>query len=81
MSIVNLLHNLEIQNFTIAGFDGFKNQNNYYDKTLFEDGRFDKEYEDLMVNMKIMLNEYSKKLKNPQSINFITPSIYQNIFE
>ena len=79
--LLNLLHSIDIDNYTIAGFDGFKsNENNYYNKEMFEDGRFQAEYDDLTSNIKLMLKDYVKKINKPENIKFITPSMYENIF-
>lgn len=80
--LLNLLHKIDINKFVIAGFDGYKNnENNYYNKEIFDDGRFKNEYDDLTLNIKIMLKDYVKKLNNPKSIKFLTPSMYESIFE
>lgn len=80
--LLNLLKKIEIESFTIAGFDGFdKGTSNYFDNEKFEDGRFDKEYETLTNNTKKMLKNYAKSLKKPLNIKFLTPSIYEEYFK
>lgn len=79
--LLNLLHKLKIEKFMIAGFDGFVSENsNYFDKELFEDGRFTKEYDRLTQNTIKMLKVYTQKLSASQNIRFVTPSIYEKIF-
>ncbi len=78
--LLNLLYNLGIDRFTIAGFDGFnKNSNNYFDKKMFDDGRFYNQYEKLNKNTVLMLEKYRNKLGDSANIKFITPSIFANI--
>ncbi len=76
--LLNLLHNIGISKFMIAGFDGFAGyENNYFDNISFEDGRFRNEYLALTNNMIEMLSKYAKKLAPDSNIKFITPSIYE----
>lgn len=80
--LLNLLYRLNITKFAIAGFDGYSNnKENYFRDDMFEGSRFESKYENLTNNMRNMLKEYAKKIKNRENIKFITPSIYQDIFE
>jgi 4-hydroxy 2-oxovalerate aldolase len=80
--LLNLLHNIGITKFAIAGFDGFVQGNsNYFDDRSFENGRFQNEYEVLTKNMIQMLKVYTKKIEKCNDIKFITPSIYEKCFE
>ncbi len=79
--LLNLLYRIDIENFIIAGFDGFnKNSDNYFDKKMFEDGRFNNQYEVLNKNTILMLQKYKNKLSPNAKIEFLTPSIFSKIF-
>ncbi len=80
--LLNLLQRINIQNFTIAGLDGFVNNGqNYFDADVFDDGRFNNSYIRLTNNTREMLIEYSKKMSNKSTVNFLTPSVYKDIFK
>ena len=80
--LLNLLNNIGINKFMIAGFDGFKvGDKNYFDNKVFENGRFENDYNNLTNNMITMLQNYVKKVNTTKNIEFITPSIYEKIFK
>ena len=79
--LLNLLLRLETKDIIIAGFDGFdENSVNYFDEALFEDGRFRNDYKRLTENTISMLKELSRKFSNCCSVEFLTPSKYEQIF-
>lgn len=80
--LFNLLRKLQIQKVAVAGFDGFvKNRENYFDESVFEGGRFAKKFEEASDNMKHMLKKYLKSTRDGLNIDFITPSMYESLFE
>lgn len=82
MMLLNLLRKFGINKMMIAGFDGYSSKgNNYFNKEKFEGGRFESKFESITTNMRKMLKKYSKGLERIDDIRFITPSLYQDIFE
>ena len=80
--LLNLLKRLGIDKFAIAGFDGYvKGGKNYFDDTLFEGNRFETKYDSITENMRRMLKNYVSTLDNQYCINFLTPSVYSELFE
>lgn len=80
--LLNLLKRLGIDKFAIAGFDGYvKGGKNYFDDTLFEGNRFETKYDGITENMRRMLKNYVSTLDNQYCINFLTPSVYSELFE
>lgn len=80
--LLNLLYNLGIYKFMIAGFDGFVVGNsNYFDNKMFENGRFENDYKKLTDDMIVMLQNYAKKANIAKDIEFVTPSVYEKIFK
>lgn len=80
--LLNLLKKLNINKIQIAGFDGFSSDSsNYYEENKFGEERFVKRYEQMNRNMKNMLGIYASGLQDNSSIQFITPSIYEDIFK
>lgn len=80
--LLNLLKRINISVFAIAGFDGYiKGANNYFDDSQFEGKRFEGKYDKITENMRVMLKKYVFSLNDKKNIKFITPSIYEDIFE
>lgn len=80
--LLNLLRRLDIKKYAVAGFDGYsKNKNNYFDDSKFEGNRFETKFATITENMRKMLESYSMSLNKKSDVNFLTPSIYADIFE
>lgn len=79
--LLNLLKRIGILKFTIAGFDGYdRNKQNYFDDITFEESRFETRYESITANMRKMLKDYASTLVNKSDMEFLTPSVYEDIF-
>lgn len=80
--LLNLLRKIGITSMSIAGYDGFSQilKNNYFDSASFEDGRFEKDYDSINADVRVMLKKYAAGLINPSAIKFLTPSLYADIF-
>lgn len=72
LCLLNLLSRLPVKNIYIAGFDGYKNKNSYYDKTL-DNGYVGSDYSD---KVKTILHNVFSGLP----LQFITPSYYWEDF-
>ena len=80
--LLRLLSKLDVKDITIAGFDGFNSNDNYsyYNEELesrYSSGNFEQ------INNEIneMLIDFNKNLNKEILINFLTPSIFQDIFK
>lgn len=79
--LLNLLKKIGVTKMQVAGYDGFTTPDkNYFDSEVFDDGRFAADYHSINRNVRELLGKYVKKLENPESIQFITPSVYADIF-
>ncbi|MBQ1171912.1 MAG: aldolase catalytic domain-containing protein [Lachnospiraceae bacterium] len=82
LMLLNLLSKLGIKHFAIAGFDGYKcNETNYFNDEQFDERRFAGKYEEITLNTRNMLNDYAMRLDRKTDVKFLTPSVYQDIFE
>lgn len=80
--LLRLLNNLGVHSITIAGFDGFNGIDNYsyYNNELESIYSFEK-FEIINNEIKEMLLDFKRNMNTKISINFLTPSIFQNIFD
>lgn len=79
--LLNLLRRIEVENFAIAGFDGYqKGEPNYSKDVIREDDRFKHRYDEITLNMRKMLKAYKEKMIKPE-VCFLTPSVYADIFK
>lgn len=75
--LLNLLKKLTVYQLMFAGFDGYqKNSNNYFDDKVFEEGRFEKNYESINKSVGEAVKRYIEQVCNDKKIIFVTPSIY-----
>lgn len=80
--LLNLLKRLSITRFAVAGFDGFeRGKQNYFLGSLFEQGRFEAKFDVITENIRKMLKEYALTLPRKSNVRFLTPSIYEDIFD
>lgn len=80
--LLNLLKRVGREKFTIAGFDGFAGEsNNYFKDREFGESRYKDKFNELNEDLMHSLSDYSKSLKQRANINFLTPSIFENIFK
>ena len=79
--LLNLLKRLAVNKILLAGLDGYNsNKQNYFDDRL-EHRRNVEDYENINREMAEMLRNYKNKTLNQCDIKFVTPSIYEEIFE
>lgn len=82
LMLLNLLKRMGVTKITIAGFDGFnkESRNNYTDET-FQNDRHIVEFDELNTEIQEMLQVLAKTLAGKCRIEFITPSIYEEVVE
>jgi 4-hydroxy 2-oxovalerate aldolase len=73
LMVINLLKKLGIYEIYLAGFDGFKKGNNFYDDTF--EKAYNYEYEEENNHVKKIITHYFNDMK----LIFLTPSLYQDI--
>lgn len=74
--LLNLLKKLQVSKITLAGFDGFKtDEENYIDNTFPDmgDRNIIKKKND---EVKSLVNQYMNRVRGKISVSFLTPSIY-----
>jgi 4-hydroxy 2-oxovalerate aldolase len=79
--LLNLLRRLGCQKFAIAGFDGFDTKSyNYVYTNQFDEFRFANKYEGINQNLMRFLQNYVKTMDDKEQVTFLTPSIFEGIF-
>lgn len=73
LCLVNLLKDLPVGDIYLAGFDGYGEKNNYYDKTL------DNAYNNIEHSKKVKM--ILKNVFSDLHMHFITPSFYSEVFD
>lgn len=77
--LLNFLKGLKVRRITIAGFDGHKkNGKNYIDDT-FPDHKNDFEVDKINKEIKKLVWQYIDRVREKIEIDFLTPSIYEEI--
>jgi 4-hydroxy 2-oxovalerate aldolase len=82
MMLLYLLRRIGFKKIYLAGFDGFSTgiKNNYIDDS-FQNSRHIEEFDSLNNDIMCMLRDYISSIKGKSAIEFITPSVYQQILE
>lgn len=79
--LMNLLKRLEVKTVTFAGFDGFSQGGNDFVDNTFYETRFLNKYAEMNSEMEKILRVFAGRVSGKMKIKFLTPSIYQKIFE
>ena len=81
LMLMRILQRVGVVSYYVAGFDGFTVNGSYYNKTDFSEERFRSQYEAINKGVAHQLSKFAESLDRPEDIEFITPSIYSNIFK
>lgn len=81
LMLMRILQRVGVVSYYVAGFDGFTVNGSYYNKTDFSEERFRSQYESINKGVAHQLSKFAESLDRPEDIEFITPSIYSNIFK
>ena len=81
LMLMRILQRVGVVSYYVAGFDGFTVNGSYYNKTDFSEERFRSQYESINKGVAHQLSMFADSLKHPEDIQFVTPSIYSNIFK
>lgn len=81
LMLLRILQRIGITNYTIAGFDGFNAEGNYYNDSNFSEGRFRNKYEETNKAISEQLKDFAETCGDSLKVKFLTPSIYQKILE
>lgn len=81
LMLMRILQRVGVVSYYVAGFDGFTVNGSYYNKTDFSEERFRSQYESINKGIAHQLSKFAESLDRPEDIEFITPSIYSNIFK
>lgn len=79
--LLNLLRRLEISKITFAGFDGFSGEGNDFVDDTFHGKRFQNMYTEMNEEMINTLREFLDIAPQNMSIEFLTPSVFEKIFD
>ena len=81
LMLMRVLQRLGIISYAIAGFDGFKEEGSYYKGSNYKEVRFKSMYAEINKALCKHLKNFHESIDNKRGIHFITPSIFNNIFE
>lgn len=81
LMLLRILQRIGITNYTIAGFDGFNAEGNYYNDGIFSEGRFRNKYEETNKAISEQLKDFAETCGDSLKVKFLTPSIYQKFLE
>lgn len=81
LMLMHILQRVGVTKYYVAGFDGFSSTGSYYNKTDFSEERFRSQYDAINKGIAHQLSKFAESLDRPEDIEFITPSIYSNIFK
>lgn len=81
LMLMRILQRVGVVSYYVAGFDGFTVNGSYYNKTDFSEERFRSQYDAINKEIAHQLSKFAESLDRPEDIEFITPSIYSNIFK
>lgn len=81
LMLMRILQRVGVVSYYVAGFDGFTVNGSYYNKTDFSEERFRSQYDAINKGIVHQLSKFAESLDRPEDIEFITPSIYSNIFK
>lgn len=80
LMLLRVLQRIGITSYSIAGFDGFSDQANYFKQNEFSEERFRPKYDEINKALSKLLKNFADSIGNTSGIKFITPSIYEHIF-
>ncbi len=82
MMLLYLLRRIGFEKIYLAGFDGFSTdiKDNYVDDS-FQNDRHMEEFDSINYEIICMLRDYITSIKDKSAMEFITPSVYQQILE
>lgn len=79
--LLNLLLRIGKQNIAIAGLDGFdQDKENYYSQE-YNLSRYDDDYAQINNDLAVFLKDWAKRFDNAQSVTFLTPGRFSNVFK
>ncbi len=81
LMLLRILQRIGITSYCIAGFDGFSENNNYYNNTNFGEERFRRKYNETNQALSSLLQEFADSVGNALKVKFLTPSIYKEILQ
>lgn len=81
LMLMRILQRVGVVSYYVAGFDGFTVNGSYYNKTDFSEERFRSQYDAINKGIAHQLSKFAESLDRQEDIEFITPSIYSNIFK
>jgi len=81
--LLNLLRNIDVRHFAIAGFDGYSEdaKDNFSNEIFSHYVQEERYFEIRNEELKILLKHFSDTLTDEQQVEFITPSRFQSLFE
>lgn len=81
LMLLRILQRIDITSYTIAGFDGFSPNGNYYSENSFSESRFRDKYEETNNAIARHLKDFAELAGCALKVKFLTPSIYKEILE
>lgn len=80
LMLLRVLQRIGITSYSIAGFDGFSDQTNYFKQNEFSEERFRPKYDEINKALSKLLKNFADSVGHTSGIRFITPSLFEHIF-
>lgn len=77
--LLNLLKKLQVNKITLAGFDGLKRDSENYVNDTFPNKKVVIDIQQTNREIKNLFEQFKRKVEDKIEIQFLTPSIYENI--
>lgn len=81
LMLMRVLQRIGVTSYAIAGFDGFKEQGSYFNDKNYTEVRFRTKYDEINNAISKHLKNIAASIGDTSGIEFLTPSIYREIFE
>lgn len=80
LMLMRVLQRIGVTSYAIAGFDGFKEQGSYFKEDSNNEVRFRSKYAEINKAIRKHLKNIAASIGDTSGIKFLTPSIYEGIF-
>lgn len=80
LMLMRVLQRIGVTSYAIAGFDGFKEQGSYFNEKNYTEARFRTKYDEINKAISKHLKNIAASIGDTSGIKFLTPSIYEGIF-
>jgi len=81
LMLLRVLQRVGITRYKIAGFDGFSENGSYFRQNEFGEERFRPKYKEINEGIAAQLKNFADSLEDRRGVEFLTPSLFRDIFK